>query len=172
MFLWTVLVLSSYNVNAFFSKRLLVIDPIVASRSTSLAAQNGQPSSFKSQFDYLEYLQTESKLPQGFAIGTTRFNFKPMEVDKTLPMNITIIKMNEPTSSFAAMFTSNLFPGGPVFVGKERIKSSQYLQAVIVNNKISNVCPGGIGDSGAGDSDLICNYAAEALGLPSKSLVI
>lgn len=128
-------------------------------------------ASFTSQDEYLSSVKSQSKLPAGFAIGTTRFLFRPMEVDKVLPMNLTIIQTSQPTSSFAAMFTSNLFPGGPVIIGKERLKNSEFLQAIVVNNKISNVCPGGIGDRGAKDSDSVCEYVADALGLPSKKLI-
>lgn len=127
---------------------------------------------FVNQKDYLEYLTTISELPKGFSVGNSRFNFKPFEVEKTLPMNVTIIMADKPTSSFAAMFTSNQFPGGPIIVGKERMKSSEYLQAIVVNNKISNVCPGGSLDRGAGDSDAICEAAATTLKLDSKSLVL
>ena len=127
---------------------------------------------FVNQQEYVEYLQTISKLPEGFSVGNSRFNFKPFEVDKTLPMNVTIIMADKPTSSFAAMFTSNQFPGGPIIIGKERLKSSEFLQAIVVNNKISNVCPGGSPDRGAGDSDAICEAAAKTLKLGSKSMVL
>jgi hypothetical protein len=127
---------------------------------------------FANQKDYLEYLATISELPKGFSVGNSRFNFKPFEVEKTLPMNVTIIMADKPTTSFAAMFTSNQFPGGPIIVGKERMKSSEFLQAIVVNNKISNVCPGGSPDRGAGDSDAICEAAAATLKLGSKSMVL
>jgi glutamate N-acetyltransferase / amino-acid N-acetyltransferase len=127
---------------------------------------------FVNQKEYIDYLRTISKLPEGFSVGNSRFNFKPFEVDKTLPMNVTIIMADKPTSSFAAMFTSNQFPGGPIIVGKERLKSSEFLQAIVVNNKISNVCPGGSPDRGAGDSDAICEAAAITLKLGSKSMVL
>lgn len=127
---------------------------------------------FINQKEYIDYLQTISKLPEGFSVGNSRFNFKPFEVDKTLPMNVTIIMADKPTSSFAAMFTSNQFPGGPIIVGKERLKSSEFLQAIVVNNKISNVCPGGSPDRGAGDSEAICESAAITLNLGSKSMVL
>lgn len=126
---------------------------------------------YANQEEYLDYLATISKLPEGFSVGNSRFSFKPFEVDKTLPMNVTIIMADKPTSSFAAMFTSNQFPGGPIIIGKERMKSSEFLQAVVVNNKISNVCPGGSSDRGAGDSDAICEAAAATLNLGSKSMV-
>lgn len=69
------------------------------------------------------------------------------------------------------MFTSNEFPGGPVIVGKERLKSSNYLQTIIINNKISNVCPSGVQDGGAGDSERLSSAVAQQLGLPSKDFV-
>jgi glutamate N-acetyltransferase / amino-acid N-acetyltransferase len=127
---------------------------------------------FTSVTEYINHLKTISALPKGFSVGTTRFMFRPAEVDKMLPMNLTIIKLDEPTSSFAAMFTSNQFPGGPVLVGKDRLANSEFLQAVVVNNKISNVCPGsGVTDRGIGDSEQVCQYVADALELKSKDFV-
>ena len=140
--------------------------------STLKSTTNLAATSFVNQESYLEYLSTISELPQGFSVGNSRFNFRPFEVDKTLPMNVTIIKTDKPSTSFAAMFTRNEFPGGPIIVGKERLKSSKYLQGVVVNNKISNVCPGGSPDRGAGDSDAICEAAAKILGLESKNAVL
>jgi glutamate N-acetyltransferase/amino-acid N-acetyltransferase len=126
---------------------------------------------FNNQESYINYLKANSALPAGFLVGASRFNFKPMEVDKTLPMNLTIIMTEKPTTSFAAMFTSNEFCGGPIIVGRERMKSSKQLQAIVVNNKISNVCPGGVSDRGAGDSESICEEVAKYLKLESKNLV-
>jgi len=52
-------------------------------------------------------------------VGATRFQFQPAEVkEKLLPMNLTIIMTDKPSESFAAIFTSNKFPGGPVLVGR------------------------------------------------------
>ena len=103
----------------------------------------------------------------------TRFFFQPAEVqNKVLPMNLTLIVVDEPTDSFAAAFTSNKFPGGPVLVGKKRIAESNFLQAVVINNKISNVCPGGgVSDGGFSDSQSICDSVAATLNLPSADLV-
>lgn len=126
---------------------------------------------FKSISDYIGHLKTVSTLPKGFSVGATRFMFSPMEVNKQLPMNLTIIKLDQPTDSFAAMFTSNKFPGGPVVVGKERLLKSKQLQAVVINNKISNVCPGGVSDRGVGDSEEVCQAVADKLQLKSKDLV-
>ncbi|CAM9876713.1 unnamed protein product [Ectocarpus sp. 6 AP-2014] len=64
-----------------------------------------------------------------------------------------------------------MFPGAPVIVGKERLAAEgRAIQAVVVNNKISNVCPGGDGEgggasAGVADSESICQSAAEVFGL-------
>lgn len=143
-----------------------------SSTSLRLSDQQGTwPTTFANQADYLKFLDSISALPSGFSVGCARFMFKPFEVDKTLPMNLTLIMTEKPTTSFAAMFTSNKFPGGPVLVGKERMKNSKTLQAIVVNNKISNVCPGGVADRGAGDSDSLCQSVANTLKLGSKDSV-
>jgi len=139
--------------------------------STRLFDGASPQDGFPDQKSYLQYLESISTLPAGFSVGAARFSFSPFEVKKTLPMNLTLIVTDESTDAFAAMFTSNQFPGGPIYIGKERIKSSPALQAVVINNKISNVCPGGSTDFGAGDSDRVCQAVADQLGLPSKSLI-
>ena len=105
-------------------------------------------------------------------VGTARFGFRPFEVDKTMEMNLTLIKADEPTDAFAAMFTSNTFCGGPIYVGRDRMKNSEKLQCIAINNKISNVCPGGCNDFGVGDSEAICATVASYFGLESKNVVI
>ena len=153
---------------AIYSIFLLII---TLSTSSQLAMSLSTGFNFKSLTDYITHLKSISSLPRGFSIGTTRFDFSPIELDKQLPMNLTIIKLDEPTESFAAMFTSNQFPGGPVIVGKDRMKNSKFLQAVVINNKISNVCPGGVSDRGVGDSEAVCSAVADALKISSKDLV-
>ena len=149
----------------FFSSK---INTVVLTRQQATNQQQG----FNNVADYVSYLSKQAKLPQGFKVGSTRFNFSPLEVSgKILPMNVTLITLDEPTESFAAMFTSNKVPGGPVVVGKNRMKSAKYLQAVIVNNKISNVSPSNVTDRGAGDSERLCAGLARQLGLPSNEYV-
>jgi hypothetical protein len=121
-----------------------------SSSAQHMATSSAAPDGFANQQEYLTYLASVSALPQGFSVGTSRFMFQPFEVQKTLPMNVTVIVADKPSTSFAAMFTSNQFPGGPIIVGKDRLKSSKALQGVVVNNKISNVMPGGSPDRGAG----------------------
>jgi glutamate N-acetyltransferase/amino-acid N-acetyltransferase len=98
---------------------------------------------FRSREEHRAWLETQSRLPLGFRVGTTRFEFKPVEVPRPAWMNLALIAADAPTPSFAAMFTRNAFPGAPVIVGRARL-SEPRLAAWVVNNKISNVCaPGG-----------------------------
>lgn len=141
-------------------------------QSEVMRGDTAQYAGFRDQGEYLNSLKGVSQLPEGFMVGATRFSFRPFEVEKTLEMNLTIIKCDAPTDAFAAMFTSNTFCGGPIHVGKDRLQNSKELQAIVVNNKISNVCPGGCNDFGVGDSERICDRVAQQFGLPSKDLVI
>jgi hypothetical protein len=129
---------------------------------------------FSNKADYIAHLDGISKLPAGFSVGRTDFKFEPFEVKgKVLPMRLTLIKTDEPSTSFTAMFTSNLCPGGPIILGRRLMKESKALQALVINNKISNVCPGsGVSDRGVGDSQRVCDGVASALGLPSSDLVL
>lgn len=126
-------------------------------------------STYASEAQYLEALRTRSELPAGFKVGTHKFTFKPREMPhKTAPMTLTLIALEEPTTSWAAMFTSNAFPGAPVIVGRKRFRAGTPLQAIVVNNKISNVCaPGGVEDS-----ESMCIAAADALKLKSPDYVL
>jgi glutamate N-acetyltransferase/amino-acid N-acetyltransferase len=119
------------------------------------------------------WLATQAALPAGFRVGTTRFDFTPREAPKPAQMTLTLIALDQPTADFAAVFTKNAFPGAPVIVGRTRLGASR-LGAIIVNNKISNVCaPGGVEAS-----EKICAATARLLGmspteiLPSSTGVI
>lgn len=112
----------------------------------------------------------DAALPAGFRVGTSTFAFRPRELaDREARMTLTLIVLDEPTASFAAMFTTNAFPGAPVVVGRARVAPrapgapAALLQAVVVNNKISNVCS----PTGEADSERVCAGAAAALGLAS-----
>jgi len=99
---------------------------------------------FRSREERRAWLETQSRLPLGFRVGTARLEFIPVEVPRPAWMNLALIAADAPTPSFAAMFTRNAFPGAPVIVGRARL-SEPCLAAWVVNNKISNVCaPGGV----------------------------
>ncbi len=112
------------------------------------------------------WLASQAALPAGFHIGTTRFEFIPFEVHKPSKMTITLITLDKPTTSFAAMFTKNAFPGAPVIIGRKRL-TEPTLGAIIVNNKISNVCaPGGVETS-----ERLCAAVANELGLSANQVL-
>eukprot|EP01031_Cornospumella_fuschlensis_P026105 gene26105-31523_t len=120
-----------------------------------------QPEGFQDAKSYLTYLETQAKLPQGFSVSTTKLTFEPYEVaNKKLPMTLTLIVLDEPSPSFATVYTKNKFCGGPIYVGKAHASQSPAIQAIIVNNKISNVCPNGLSDWGFGDSETLCKEVA------------
>ena len=119
------------------------------------------------------WLATQSALPPGFRVGTTRFDFVPREAPKPAKMTLTLIALDRPTTDFAAVFTKNALPGAPIIIGRQRLAAPS-LGAIIVNNKISNVCaPGGIEAA-----ERICAETARVLGinpdqvLPSSTGVI
>ncbi|MDR2512370.1 MAG: bifunctional ornithine acetyltransferase/N-acetylglutamate synthase [Puniceicoccales bacterium] len=110
--------------------------------------------------EHREWLATQAALPDGFRVGTSRLDFVPAEAPKPAQMTLTLIACNKPTPDFAAVFTRNAFPGAPVIVGRRRLDSA-CLGAILVNNKISNVCaPGGVETS-----ERLCASAAALLGL-------
>jgi glutamate N-acetyltransferase/amino-acid N-acetyltransferase len=112
------------------------------------------------------WLATQAALPAGFRVGTTRFDFTPREAPKPAKMTLTLIALDRPTPDFAALFTKNAMPGAPVVIGRQRL-ASPAIGAVIVNNKISNVCaPGGVAAS-----ERICTETARLLGLEATQVL-
>ena len=142
----------------------------IARRLLSAAAGGGSGGEcYGSEEAYLAALASRSALPRGFRVGTTTFSFSPAELaNRKAKMTLTLLALDAPTPSFAAMFTTNAFPGAPVLVGRERVRSSPALQAVVINNKISNVCA----PNGVAASEALCAGAAAQLALPSPSLVL
>ena len=99
---------------------------------------------FRSRAEHRAWIETQSRLPEGFRVGTTRLEFTPVEAPRPARMNVALLAVDTPTPSFAAKFTRNAFPGAPVVVGRERLAGPR-LSAWVVNNKVSNVCaPGGV----------------------------
>lgn len=133
--------------------------------STAWEAGNQPTWEFASEAEYLAFLEKDGALPAGFRVGTAPLTFVPVEAPDLgeLAMRLTVICADEPTESYAAVFTSNAFPGAPVLVGRERLAGGAPLQAIVVNNKVSNVFPL---DGGVASSEAVCAAAATALGLP------
>ena len=78
---------------------------------------------FSSRAEHRAWLASQSALPKGFRVGTTRFDFMPKEAPKPAKMTLTLIALDRPTPDFAAMFTKNAFPGAPVIVGRRRLRT-------------------------------------------------
>ena len=101
-------------------------------------------TTFADRASHRAWLATQSALPAGFRVGASRFDFTPAEAPRPARMTLTLIALDRPTPDFAAVFTKNAFPGAPVIVGRGRLAGPS-LAAIVVNNKISNVCaPGGV----------------------------
>lgn len=121
---------------------------------------------FAHRDEHRAWLASQAALPAGFRVGVTRFEFMPVEAPKPAKMTLTLLALERPTAAFAAMFTRNAFPGAPVIVGRKRL-AEPTLGAVIINNKISNVCaPGGVETA-----ERICAAAAQALGLTPQQVL-
>lgn len=121
---------------------------------------------FSSTAEHRAWLAAQAALPAGFRVGTTRFEFVPREAPKPAKMTLTLIALDRPSPDFAAAFTRNAFPGAPVIIGRKRL-AEPALGAIIVNNKISNVCaPGGVEAS-----EKICAATARLLGLAESQVL-
>ena len=121
---------------------------------------------FRTRDEHRAWLAAQSRLPRGFRAGAAAFEFTPFEVDRPARMKLTLLALDRPSEAFAAVFTKNAFPGAPVLVGRRRLQGRR-LGAVLVNNKISNVCaPGGVEAS-----ERLCAEAARALGLAPEEVL-
>ena len=128
---------------------------------------------FQSEAEYLEALEADADLPKGFGIASSSLTFVPEEAQEMgeLPMRITVIHVDEPSDMVAAVFTQNAFPGAPVRVGRRRLSEREHLQAIVVNNKISNVSPPDA-DGGVAASEELCTELAKKLKLPGATAVL
>ena len=121
---------------------------------------------FASRAEHRAWLETQAPLPAGFRVGTARFPFTPAELPRTAYMNLVLVALDRPTPAFAAQFTRNAFPGAPVILGRRRLDAPA-LGALVVNNKVSNVCaPGGVEAA-----ERICAGAAAVLGFAAGEVL-
>ncbi len=122
--------------------------------------------SFSSRAAHRAWLESQSALPEGFRAGTCSLDFVPVEAPKPARMSLTLVALDRPTPAFAALFTRNAFPGAPVIVGRRRLDAPR-LGALVVNNKISNVCaPGGVEAA-----ERLCAEAGKLLGLAAGEVL-
>ena len=139
----------------------------LAARGSEWSAGLQDPREFESEEDYLKTLEADGELPKGFRIANSNLTFIPEEAQEMgeLPMRLTVLCLEEPSDMAAAVFTQNAFPGAPVRVGRCRFADKAKLQAVVVNNKISNVSPPD-SDGGVSASEELCLELAKKLNLP------
>jgi glutamate N-acetyltransferase/amino-acid N-acetyltransferase len=121
---------------------------------------------FASREAHRAWLSTQAILPAGFRVGSAHFEFVPVEVPKPAAMNLTLIALDKPTPDFAAVFTRNAFPGAPVIIGRRRLDEPS-LGAIVVNNKISNVCA----PDGVATAERLCAGVAGALGMAGNQIL-
>jgi glutamate N-acetyltransferase/amino-acid N-acetyltransferase len=112
------------------------------------------------------WLSGEARLPRGFRAGTADLEFTPAEVGRPARMRLALLALDRPTASFAAAFTRNAFPGAPVLVGRRRLEGAR-LGAILVNNKISNVCAPG----GEAAAERLSAEAARLLGISATEVL-
>ena len=132
--------------------------------------------SFDAKADHERWLSEVGALPRGFTAGTSSLTFHPRELAEAknaslsapMGMNLSIMVLDEPTSDWSACFTKNRFPGAPVKVGRRRVDENGPLRAILVNNKISNVCGGGDGEA---DSEALCATVAAELGAEARHVL-
>jgi glutamate N-acetyltransferase / amino-acid N-acetyltransferase len=121
---------------------------------------------FADRASHRAWLASQAPLPSGFRVGVSRFDFTPAEAPKPAKMTLTLIALDRPTPDFAAVFTKNAFPGAPVIVGRGRLAEPS-LAAIVINNKISNVCaPGGVAAA-----ERVCAEAARLLGVRPSAVL-
>ena len=121
--------------------------------------------SYNSKEEYLNDLEKRGKLPEGFKTSVISLEFFPAErpVEKPLPMRMSLLMLDEPTSVFGAAFTRNKCPGAPVIIGKERLMSDK-IRGAVINNKIANVCT----ETGVEDSTMLVEHLAKETGSSPK----
>ena len=127
---------------------------------------------FSTLEDYMGYLSNASSLPNGFATGTASGIFVSIEAPaiSPLPVKVAVVHLtDDPTNSWVVCFIQNKFLGSPIKVGCSRLGVGGPLQAIVVNNKVSNICSGG---DGVADSDMVCEAMAKALDLSGGSKTV
>ena len=122
--------------------------------------------SFASAEAHRAWLSTQAILPDGFRVGTTGFEFMPVEAPKPASMTLTLIALDRPTPDFAALFTRNALAGAPVIIGRRRMDEPT-LGAVVVNTKVSNVRA----PDDEASAERVCAGVAQALGIAPAQVI-
>jgi len=85
-------------------------------------------------------IKKDAILPDGFQTAAVSLEFLSREMPEAgmQAMNLALIRLKQPSGSFAGVFTRNAFPGWPVLIGRNLLDVSE-VQGVLVNNKVANV---------------------------------
>jgi glutamate N-acetyltransferase/amino-acid N-acetyltransferase len=103
----------------------------------------------------------EPRFPRGYRCASRNAGLKPAARDLSL-------FVSEVDASAAALFTRNHFPGAPILLGRETIRSGT-LRAIVANSRCSNVATG---PQGIDDARRMAAAAAAEVGTtPDKVLV-
>jgi glutamate N-acetyltransferase/amino-acid N-acetyltransferase len=121
---------------------------------------------FSSREAHRAWLATQAVLPAGFRVGTTSLSFIPVEVSKPAKMNLTLVALDRPTPDFAGVFTRHACPGAPVIIGRRRLDEAT-VSALVVNNKVSNVCA----PDGVAIAERLCDAVASGLELQGRQVL-
>ena len=101
------------------------------------------------------------RFPRGIRCASRNCGLKPTAKDLALFVSDT-------DAAAAALFTRNKFPGAPIVLGRETIKSGR-LRAIVANSKYSNVATG---DQGIENARRMAAAAAKEIGAtPDRVLV-
>ena len=100
-------------------------------------------SEYQNERDYLSDLKDRAVLPSGFRVAAVPISFFPTEraVSDPLKMNLSLIALDKPTESFAAVFTRNAFPGAPVKIGRRRLSEAKAVSGVLIKAYPENKKP-------------------------------
>ncbi len=101
------------------------------------------------------------RFPRGFRSAARNCGIKASGTDLAL-------FVSEVPAEAAALFTRNHFPGAPIIVGRERIRSGR-LQAIVVNSKVSNVATG---ERGIDDARRMARAAGIELGVAEELVLM
>jgi glutamate N-acetyltransferase / amino-acid N-acetyltransferase len=100
------------------------------------------------------------RFPRGFRCASRNCGIKPTGPDLSL-------FASDADAAAAAVFTRNRFPGAPIIVGREIIRSGM-LRALVVNSRVSNVATG---DEGVANARRMAAAAAAELGVPADRVL-
>jgi glutamate N-acetyltransferase/amino-acid N-acetyltransferase len=76
-------------------------------------------------------------------VATTATSFRPAELGAGAAahtINLSLLVLDQPTTAFAAVTTTNQLVGAPVTVVRAALSAAQPVQGIVINNRVANVC--------------------------------